>query len=198
MKIIAVLWAVFLIFGCWWIKQHAESEPKPVLSNNFAAGKPCAPAQLTARQDSYPAKHAMIINYRIGDTDLDWSAEPVQNHNRSQFQGKYTACAIRAGDPVSFDVLRAAPVIQPSAGKSPYLLSLKNHSALAELLNAGSRIDLFQDSTPLLREVPILAIQCDPVQRQDCSAVLDLSSKEAERLSKAETQKLHIIVRQVY
>ncbi len=190
--ILGILWLSFLGLGSFWMEKHPKSLV-PRLPARVTGANPCSPNDIKRARDHFSSLRDMVVNHRILETDLNWGEQSGQRLDRNLFLGKYLACPVRAGDPLVLEELWALPLVRPSAGKSAYLLPLANHAGLESNLDVSSQIELFENAKPLLRQVPVLAVQCDPVGPPNCIAVLDLSASDGQLLSRVDTTKLQIV-----
>ena len=176
--VLGVLWLVVLIAGGWWLHHHPSKE---------TPGEPGLAA--------FAAKHALPENYRIGKADLDWSSDSGKSLSEQDFLSKYTAKEIAAGGAVTVGDLRILPAIKSAANREASLLPLNSHPDLIEVLNAGSKVNLFEDNRLVLKQVPILALLCDPPGGSNCTAIMDLNRDEAQIYARG-SEKLRIVLGQ--
>jgi len=175
--VLGVLWLVFLLAGGGWLRCHPARKPP-------AKPDPAA----------FAAKHALPENYRIGKADLEWSSEGGKGLLQQDFLGKYTAKKVASGGAVTVEDLRTQPAIESAADREAALLPLKSQPDLIDALNAGSKVNLFEDNRLLLKQVPVLALLCDPPAGSNCTAVLDLNRTEAQIYASRSPAKLRIIL----
>jgi hypothetical protein len=175
--VLGVAWMGFLIAGGLWVKCHPRDE-KP-------SEKP--------KPERYAAAHDMPANYRIGKLDLKWSDSSETKAASTRFMGKHLAHDVRNGEMVVVEDLRAKPIVKPAPGKEVFSLSLLGRPDLIDTLNAGLRIDLFQNDQVVLRQIPILAVQCDPPETPNCVVWLGLDANEAQHLGHIELAKLRLL-----
>lgn len=173
---LGALWLVFLAAGGWCLRCHPAKKPPPKPAPGFAA------------------KHGLPENYRIGKTDLDWNSESGKGLFQQDFLGKYTAKKFAAGGAVTVEDLRTQPAIDSAADREASLLPLKSRPDLIEVLNAGFKVNLFEDNRLLLKQVPVLALLCDPPAGSNCTAVLDLNRTEAQIYASKAPDKLRIVL----
>jgi len=172
-----VLWLVFLVAGSWWLHCHPAKEmPR----------KPGPPA--------FTAKHVLPENYRIGKADLDWISESGKGLPQQDFLGKYTAKKVAAGGAVTVEDLRTQPAIESAADRETALLPLNDHHDLIEVLNAGSKVNLFDDNHLLLQQVPILGLKCDSPEESNCAAIMELNRNEAQLYAHSTPGKLRVVL----
>jgi hypothetical protein len=158
----------------------------------------CHPAKETQGErgsSAFVAKHTLPENYRIGNTDLDWNSDTGKSLHERDFRGKYTAKEIAAGGAVTVGDLRIVPAIKSGANREASLLPLNNQPELIEALNAGSKVNLFEDNQLVLKQVPILALLCDAPAGSNCTAIMDLDRNEA-RIYAHVSAKLRIVLGQ--
>jgi hypothetical protein len=175
--VLGVVWATIVGFGWWWLICHPPKQP----------GKP--------QPERYLAAHDMPENYRLGKSDLKAVDASIGESTLSQYLGRHLVRNVYQGNIVAITDLRAKPILAPSAGKDFLPFSIEGKPDLIETLNAGSRIDLYQNTECLQKAVLVLAIQCDPPATTNCKAILDLSESDKNALLKRESVKIIIFER---
>jgi hypothetical protein len=175
--VLGALWLILLIAGGWWLHHH------PAKVGSEEPGPP-----------AFPAKHALPENYRIGNPDLDWRSDSGKGLSPQDFLGKYTAKEIALGGPVTTADVRMLPAINSAADREASLLPLKSQPELIAALNAGSKVNLFEENRLVLKQVPILALLCDPPGGNDCTAIMDLNRNEALIYAHTSRDKVRIVL----
>jgi hypothetical protein len=175
--VLGTLWLVFLIVGecCLYRHPPKETDEKP-------------------RPPAFSAKHALPENYRIGRADLDWSSDSGKSLSQQDFLGKYIKKEIAAGAGVTVDNLLPQPAIKPAADREATPLPLASQPELTEALNAGSRVNVFEEKRLVLKQVPILALHCAPASGSNCTAIMDLDRNEAYIYAHTSPDKLRIVL----
>jgi len=137
------------------------------------------------------------MNSRIVETDVVWNGAQPAAPAGSQFAEQFTKCAIAARRPILKEDLRPVPVFAPAVDRFPYFVSLELQSALANVLDAGSLVDLWHDGTPLVREARVAAVVCGTQPPSDCAVVTDVSMADAQNLLRSDPKKVRVIVRRI-
>jgi hypothetical protein len=135
----------------------------------------------------------MAVNHRVADSDVDWTDAAGKDLKQADFKGGYLACPMHPGDPLAREDLRETPIVQPSAGRVVYVLPLTEVTNKASELDVGSQLDVFEETKPLLRKAPVLAVQCSDATAAQCSVLLDLTPSEGALLLQADFVKLYIV-----
>jgi len=175
--ILGTVSAAFVALGAWWLSCH-----------------PPVPAQ-KPKPEIYLAVHAMPANYRLSKADMKPADQAQKDSTLPQYLGKYLVHDVPADQPVETANLRAKPVLSPSTGKDIFPFSLEGRPDLIETLNTGSKIDLYQNTQAVLKQVPVLAIQCDPPASTSCKVILDVTAEEKNKLSALELARITIFER---
>src|SRR5262245_10807630 len=186
-------WSALLIAGSVWIRLN----PSP----RTAGGPPAAPAA-TCRDAAakrglagFIASKPMARNHRIGPNDLDW-ATGTGGAQKTDVLSRYSTCVLKAGDRLIPEETQPLPATEVPVGRAGYPLPLTSDPRLLETINAGSTLDVWDDSTLVVRGVRVLAIQCRPASANPadkCSAILDAAIDDVPRLLKADPTRLLVI-----
>jgi len=185
------LWTVFLVSGRRWIQSH------PATAEQLRSASPCLGRAQRVLLPGFPAKHDLAANYWIGNDDLDWTAGDSKAAQKQEVLYRYTACAIATGDRVIISETRALPQVDAGSGRIAFPLLLPSDLRLAATINAGSRIDVWEDPRSVATGIIVLAVQCryNTLPETDCSAILDAAPEDVSRLQKANPKSIAIIVR---
>jgi len=189
---VALIWVGLLAAGAVWIRRHPAT--KPAASSAPASG--CLDASSKKGLPGFVSKRTLEVNHRIGEADASWSA-PAHGARKDDLLGRYSACAVRAGDPIAVDEVRLLPALTYSAGRVPYALSLAHDDRLVDVLNAGSVLEVREGERPLARGVKVLAVQCGPGMPPpagSCDAILDALPDEAARLASANAAAIKVTI----
>ncbi|MBI4591575.1 MAG: hypothetical protein HY725_22345 [Candidatus Rokubacteria bacterium] len=143
---------------------------------------------------AWVATRTLPMNSRLECADLKWMGTQAAP-DPTDLVGRFLGCAAAVGQPVLAKDVRLAPEFPPVKGRVPYVVSLQGQPALAQVLNAGSVIDVWHDARPLLREVRVLAVICGDKSTAECVLVLDVSAPDAEKLARSEAKKLLLLIR---
>jgi hypothetical protein len=145
----------------------------------------------------FPAKHNLAANHWIRGDDLDWTTGDAKGAQQQEILYRYTACAVAAGDRIVIPETRALPQVDPGNGRIAYPLQLLADPRLAATINAGSRIDIWDDPRSVATGIAVLAVQCanNTLPGTGCSAILDAAPEDVSRLQKASPKSIAIVVR---
>ncbi len=185
-----------MFVGIVWIWSHPKDRPIDQAKKLSSCLEPPAKKALPGFQTT----RDLAVNHWIGEEDLDWSATGTNGAQKSQVIYHYTSCAIKAGDRVTIPEIRPLPQVEPASGHIAYPLLLLGDNRLPSTLNAGSRLDIWEDPGFVAREIVVLAVQCksgSPRLGNDCSAILDAAPDDVSRLQKADPKSLVIVMRKL-
>jgi hypothetical protein len=144
----------------------------------------------------FRAKRNLVPNHWIREEDLDWTAGAAGNLQKTAFLNRYSACPIHAGELVLACETRLLPQVEPTAGHVAYPLDIKDPRAL-QTINAGSRIDIWDQAHPVTQNTSVLAVICkSDSPPNDCSAIVDAAADEFSRLQSSKVELLRIVFRQ--
>jgi len=190
---ILVIWAAALRTGRAWILSHPRmaAATKPV-----AVATSCTAATRKLQGAGVPAKRNLVPNHWIREGDLDWAAPGASKLLRTDFIGRYSACAVRAGELVLASETLSLPQVDPTAGHVAYPLDIRDRRTL-ETVNAGSRIDTWDQTHLVTQYTLVLAVVCESNSPpNDCSAIVDVAADEFSRVQSSKADSLRIILRQ--
>jgi hypothetical protein len=140
-------------------------------------------------QGEVVAAHNLWPNHRIVPADL----EPYPAAG-SPLAGRYVGRPIGRHEKIRPDRLRDAPAIRPALGKVPYFLALKPEWKLADALNVGSVVALWDDSEPVVRDANVLAILTEAKGGGTVPiAVLEVDPAEAKQIE-GKASQLRVLV----
>ncbi len=178
-SILLLLWCAFLWKGYAWHKERSQTYP-----NSQIAQPGCLSASQKSTLPHGTATHAMPVNWRV-------SAEDVTGMPGAE--GRYIACAAGPGDPLIQEDLQPAPKIAPADGRLAYSFPLKLNSAVDRSLNAGMKVQVFEESGPaLVTKAQVLTVICD----DSCVAILEVTPAESQLLMREGPAKLRLVPRQ--
>lgn len=184
-------WAALLAAGAAWIRARpAAADPK-----SPAAAGACLDARAKGQHAGFPAVRALAVNHWIGEGDLEWTA-PSHGAQKTQFVWQYVSCAVKPGERVVKGEVRAIPVVAPASGRQTFPLLLRD-PRLRGVLNAGSTIDVFQDTQPIARGLRVLAVDCGgtpPASSGDCHAILEVGADDVVRLQALRNDVTRLVV----
>jgi hypothetical protein len=189
--LLAIAWFLVLVGGSLWMESRKAAPRQSVSPPTIANG--CLSVKAKETLEYFSSNRDLAVNQRIVEADLNWSGRSNQSIQPKQFLGKYLACAVHSSEPVVLRELRDAPQVRASTGKSEYPLPLTGHLSFDLTFDVGSQIDLFEDSSPLLQKVPVLAVQCASIRTDDCAVLLELSPSDGRLLSRSDATKLRIV-----
>jgi hypothetical protein len=191
--VILALWAVALSAGRSWILSHPKmaAPAKPV-----AVVPACTTAIQKSQQAGFRAKRNLAPNHWIREEDLDWTAPAAGNLQKADFISRYSACPIHLGELVLASETRLLPQVEPTAGHVTYPLAIGDPRA-SQTVNAGSRIDIWDQTHLVTQNTPVLAVICNSEgPPKDCSAIVDAAPDEFSRLQSSKAESLRIVFRQ--
>jgi hypothetical protein len=189
----AACWAALLAAGAFWIRSGPADSPPS--ASSAASPAACLDAGAKAQHASFPAVRALAVNHRIGEGDLNWTS-PSTGAQKARFLSQYASCAIKAGERIALEEVRAAPAVAPSAGRVTFPLPVLDARLRGEI-NAGAAIDVFNETQPIARGLRVLAVDCARAPSgslDDCRAILDAGADDVLRLQNARVDALHIIM----
>jgi hypothetical protein len=76
-------------------------------------------------------------------------------------------------------------------------VSLDAEPALAKLLNAGSRIDIWNAEKPLLEDAKVVALLCRKPGDTTCAIALNLSETQRRALARGPASERRILIREI-
>jgi hypothetical protein len=145
----------------------------------------------------YVASDNFPRNHRLGPGDLALDTLLVARPDTALVVGKYLACALAKKGAVRRQDLRGAPELRPAQGRHPYLMSLDAEPALKTMLNAGSRVDVWDDESAVVESALVTALLCRGSKDSTCVVAIDVSADERAALAKSAAKARRIIVREV-
>lgn len=187
----AACWMVLLGAGAVWIR----SRPPTPSASTAVTPPACLDAGVKTQHAGFPAIRALAVNHQIGEGDLDWTS-PSQAAQKVQFVSRYASCAVKPGERVIVEEIRAAPVVAPSAGRLTFPLPVLDARLRGEL-NAGATVDVFQDTQPIARGLRVLALDCTRApsgSETDCRVILDAGADDVVRLQTARVDAVRIVM----
>lgn len=194
LTVILVLWAVALSAGHSWILSHPRmaAPAKPTV-----VAPACTPATQKSQQAGFRAKRNLAPNHWIREEDLDWASPATGSLQKIDFINRYSACPIRAGEPVLASETRLLPQVEPVGGHVAYPLGIRDPREL-QTMNAGSRIDIWDETHLVTQDTSVLAVVCKSGSPpNECSAIVEVAADEFSRLQNSKAESLRIIFRQV-
>jgi hypothetical protein len=193
LTVILALWTAALSAGHSWIVSH----PKVVAPAKPAVVVPaCTAATQKSQQAGFHAKRNLAPNHWIREEDLDWIAPAPGILQKTAFLDRYLACPIHAGELVLASETRLLPQVEPTAGHVAYPLEIQEPRAL-QTINAGSRIDIWDQSHVVTQNTSVLAVLCKSNSPpNDCAAIVDAAADEFSRLQSSKVESLRIVFRQ--
>jgi hypothetical protein len=119
---------------------------------------------------SCTARKPLPKNHRLAIGDFDCSSDA-----NSTYAGRYLTSAIKKGDQAALDNFQTQPIVKPGDGEELFLLPLAAQPAAANMLNAGTRVDVWcGGATPRIDAASTLAMLCPSATAAttECHAVL--------------------------
>jgi hypothetical protein len=193
LTVIIVFWTAALSAGRAWILSHPRmaASAKPVV-----VPPACAAAAQKSQLPGFRAKRTLAPNHWIREEDLDWTALPAGSLQKTDFVNRYSACPIHAGELVLASETRLLPQVEPIAGHVAYPLEIREPRVL-QTVNAGSRIDVWDQTHLVTQNTPVLAVLCkSDSPPNDCLAIVEAAVDEFSRLQSSKAESLRIIFRQ--
>jgi len=187
-----VMWAGALAGGWKWILKHPKpARYKPAVTVANQCSSPAAKRGMAG----LPAKRELVVNHWIREDDLDWTAPAAKSVRRSDFVDGYSVCQVHAGEVVISAEIQPMPRIEQTAEHFSYPFKIDDPRVLASI-DAGSRLDIFDESTLVAQNVAVLAVEChlDQVQKK-CFAVIDAGVDQAFRLQEIKPGASTIVIR---
>jgi hypothetical protein len=148
--------------------------------------------QTDPNQLRYIATHDLPAGYQLHDSDFVFDP-PIPAGERSRLPpwldpvGKYVVDRHLANKPIAQSGLSNTPVIK--VGNDPkgqdlvaYWLPLGKQSALANVLNADSRVDICSGIC-VAGNVRVISIVCNGASPSDCYAALELSAESVTKVA---------------
>jgi hypothetical protein len=193
LTLILALWVAALSAGRAWILSHPRMAAP---AKSVAVPPACTAATQKSQQAGFRAKRNLAPNHWIREEDLDWAAPAAGNLQKAAFLNRYSACPVHAGELVLASETRLLPQVEPTAGRVAYPLEIRDSRAL-QTMNAGSRIDIWNQTHVVTQNTPVLAVVCKSDNPpNDCSAMVDAAADELSRLQSSKVESLRIVFRQ--
>jgi hypothetical protein len=196
--IATVVWVIALIVGslaihCRGLRQGAST---PSARTDWLFTPKC-PAAATGGDSVLAATEDFPRNHRLSAGDLATDSTLGVAADSALFVRRYLPCAVPRKGAVRRADLLPAPELRPPAERSSYLVSLDAEPGLARLLNAGSRIDIWEASKPLTEDAVVTAVLCRGPGDTRCAAAISVSSAERRVLLGRPSTELRLLVRQI-
>ena len=185
--LVLLLWIFFLLYGARRIRERVPAAPA---ARVIPSG--CLPASQKNRLPHFAAMRPMQVNWRVRDSDLAARGEGSPAPPRTDYVGRYLACKIAAGEPVTASDLGSQPIVPPASGKVLYLLPLQPNAV--DAVNAGNHIDIFQGEHGIIRDADVETVVPSPGPT-GWDAVIQISAAEDQLLKEQNAQSLKWILR---
>jgi len=188
--ILCWIWLDTLLVGRVWILGH----PKLKAAASATASSLCTSPLQKTNLPGFRAKRNLAVNHWIREDDLDWTL-PTGGAQKADFMNRFSACPIQSGETVILSETRPLPKLEPEANHLTYRLGVLD-VRVVQTINAGSRVDIWDENHQIAQNILILALICTPsAPPKDCSAMLDVGPEEFSRLRSSKAESLLSIPR---
>jgi hypothetical protein len=203
-----VLWIVVLGAGVGIIafRSHRTSAATSPQSSTATSNDSCRLLRdvKNSRTSGFRVRRALGRNHRLLPDDFVRAKAESANAAKAKAApakapppSGYLRCSLAMNDELDSSDVIAEPVVTTTLDRPPYLISLRGQPALAELLDVGSRVDVWRGSKPIGLDLPILAIWCGESGIASCSAAVGAPDSVWRQLANSDTSTRRLIVRRL-